>query len=331
MEASFKKYTDTSRIISLLVHGVIVLGMAVVWVIFGILHTPFYFVGAKGSGSSTAETIASLAANGSPFYLHLELGVVALTLVLASCYGFFKALKSFKTQRDAEVVSAFTVLIAEGWLAAIFFLSQGLFLFDLLSTKDTLAFVIIMSIILAVIILIGTNIPMVRLYDGRDSSELLATIALVAGVFFLALAIETGAALLGDVISAAPKFRSIQSKLVSVLLIPLISGLIAGCLALFAGLKLKKEGAEKARGLAGYLGAGAVAVAGIGLVISGVFDLLWKDDACHFISNALVEGEWLKSNGLGYPIMSLIVGAVVIAGALFLLIAINKPAKAKKA
>ena len=132
MEASFKKYTDTSRIISLLVHGVIVLGMAVVWVIFGILHTPFYFVGAKGSGSSTAETIASLAANGTPFYLHLELGVVALTLVLASCYGFFKALKSFKTQRDAEVVSAFTVLIAEGWLAAIFFLSQGLFLFDLL-------------------------------------------------------------------------------------------------------------------------------------------------------------------------------------------------------
>ena len=168
------KYSQTARVLSLIFHGIIALAFGCLGFYLGFFVVPEYF-------NAGANIFVDSLFRAS-YLLYFELAAVGLTLFLISTYGFAKALLSLNSSSDEKLVQSFSAFIADGWVASIFFLLQAVLLFDLTSnttgtSNGSVAFVVVAALIVAIILLIATNIPMVKLFDGKDSSILVTRLA----------------------------------------------------------------------------------------------------------------------------------------------------------
>jgi hypothetical protein len=299
------KYGNTARTLSLIFHFIIFAAFGALGIYFGFFVTPLYFT--KIAGQYTELEGA--------FNLDLGLALIGLSLFAVSLYGFIEAIFSIlHPEDDAPVVKSFTAFIVDGYAAALFFLLIALVYFNAVPGSDkNMAFIVVMSLLLAILLLIATNIPMVRLYDGKDQKPLLAGFAYGGAVVGLVLGLEFFLSLIG---SWSAGVYSYSTQINRILGISAILSLIAGGLSLASAILIHKVAEKKPAvvNLAGYLASGSVFSIGTLLFVAGMIELINKDEPeMHFENTA-------RTGLTAYAIMSIVVGALVIAVGVFMVI-----------
>ncbi|MBR6865795.1 MAG: hypothetical protein IKM80_00940 [Bacilli bacterium] len=309
------KYANTSRTLSFLAHALIVLAFGALGLYFGAFVVPEYF--------GTDPTYFTKNLFSGAYLLYLELAVVGLSFAIISGYGLFYAIKGLMNPRDDEpVVKALTTLIVEGWAAGLFFLLQAILFFDLTGNNGNLVFVIVMSLFIAIVLLIATNIPMVKLYDGKDQKPLLRGFIGGAMVLSCAIALEAGLSLIVNATNSSLNAWK-QGEINLLLLTITLSSLAAFVLLLLAWLSKFKNGTK----VPGFMAGGAAIALAAGLIIYGVLTIVWRDNGIH-LNYALESGKTYVFGasgwGYGFPIMNLVVGAVTAAFGGYIMIAASK-------
>jgi hypothetical protein len=315
------KYGNTSRSLCLLFHGLIFAAFACLGLYFGFFVVPFYF----------DETLKTYFTNGAVFgayNLYLELAVVGLSLAVTSGYGFYQAIKAMMAPSDDKpVIKSFTAFIVDGYIASVFFILQGLLLFDLTANKN-LAFVIIMAILFSIILLIATNIPMVRLFDGKDQTPLVVGLNLGGAITAFWVAFETLLSLISSYAYSNSTGNPVSYAvyLHSQLLIGIIGGLVIFGLLLASAIVTLKKGVKdsKASLLSGYLTGGSMFVVAAMMLSLSIIELANHDLPIHLESQDLTS-----SYGWGYGIMGVILGTGVLAAAIYFMIVTGKEGKKK--
>lgn len=293
------KYQNTSRVLSLIFHCIIFAAFGALGIYYACFNVPQYFtLGiANWFGPGTEKA----------FNLYAELAVLGLTLMTISLYGLIESVKSIQNPSDDEpVVKAFTAFIVDGYVGAIFFLLQALVFFNLVAGGN-LTFVIIMAVIFGIILLIASNIPMVRLFDGKDQKPLLAGMSFAGGIAGCYLAIVLFLGLVG-VWSHEVQAGDQEIKLI--LWLGILFALVIAALSITAGVVILKKGAEGKSGkISGYLNSASISVAGAFFLVNGILDICWDNTPnCH------LEGALGKYTGIAYPLMSMIVGSILVLG-----------------
>lgn len=307
------KYQNTSR--------VLVLGFQVlIFLLFGAFGCYYGFFAVPAYLTSN-PTINGIVSSGYAYNLFLELGVIGLTEMTIAIYGIAQGLKGIREpNNDTPVRNGFTAFIVQGYLAAVFFFLNAFVFFDLVKGTN-LIFVIVMALILTIVLMIATNIPMVRLYDNEDQKPLLAGMTFGFGIAGAWVAILSALTL---VCSFTVDSQAFYSQMRILLIIGVVGGLAIALLLGFAGRLLLKGKKENASEVAGYLSSGALGVSGIVFLAMGILDIVWKDNLCHFNSAS-------KSFDYGYPfpIMAIILGALLLVGATAFLVLSYKGTNAK--
>lgn len=298
------KYQNTSRVLTFAFHALIFACFGALGIYYAFFCAPLYFTtwpNHFGVGTQLG------------YNLYLELATIGLTLMLISGYGMVQGYKGLKNPNDdVPVVRGFTAFIVEGYIAALFFLANAAIYFDLISGSN-LAFIIIMAILFAIVLLIAANIPMVRLYDGKDQKPLFAMMSLGAGSFFCIEAIIVILTFIGMYTHSAEAY---YFNIKMFLLIALLGSLIIGGLLIAAGVLIIKKGDKPSIvKLSGYLVGGSLLAIAAVLLVTGALTLVWSDLNCHL--------EYAKCvyKDPAYAIMNLVVGALSLgAGVAFMII-----------
>lgn len=321
------KYTSTSRTLSLLAHAVIFLAFGFMGIWFGFFvvpqflsNSPAYFY--QGSG-------LSFNTNGA-FFLWFELAVIGLVFMVISLFGFLQALKSLKDIRNDEpAVRSFSALICEGWIAAIFFLLQGALLWDL-TANGNLVFLIVMALLVAIVLLIATNIPMVKIFDQRDQTPLLRDFIGSASLVALVMGVEATLALIGALIRP---WANLRTQVFDLLYIIIIASFVTAILAFFGWFILGKNKTAKGLKISSLLSSGAIAVTGLGFLAYGILDIVYQY-APGSSSEVLAVHLYSKNStefDLGFGIMAIVIGSLLLIGAIVVAyFANNNSIKTKK-
>lgn len=299
------KYGSTSRTLCALFHGILALGGIVLAAYFGFFVLPTHFINA------TAFVQTYL-----PLNLKLELAVFGLTGALVSGYGFYQAMKALANPSDdAPVLKSFAAFIVMGYLGAIFFFLNGTVFFGLTAGEENPAFIIVVAIIVAIGLLIAANVPMVRLFDNKNSASMYRGIAY--GVSVNAFAITLFSAISLITLLASP--NSITANNVIMLVVYVAFSLAVALLCLFCGKLIEKKGQ-----LSGLLGSLAVLTVGAAFATIGGLEIGWGNyGRFHFSS-------WQTSMNLAegansYGIAALIIGAAVAVAGIACLCILYKP------
>lgn len=305
------KYTSTSRTIALVAHAVIFLAFGFMGIWFGFFVTPQYL----GGEANYFYKDSGLTFDSSGAYLlWFELAVLGLAFMIISLLGFLKALESLKDpNNDEPAVRSFCALICEGWLGAIFFVLQAALLWDL-TANGNLVFVIIMALLIAIILLIATNIPMVKIFDQRDQTPLLrdfmGCFALVSGL----MAFEAAISIIG-----ASTYSALKVQVYYFLYTIIATGAVTCILAFLAWFLLGRNKTDKGLKISSFLTSGAVAASGIGTLVYGIIDIVYQY-APGSKETLLSVHLYMKdySFDLGFGIMAIVIGSLLIIGALVL-------------
>lgn len=300
------KFQNTSRLLSFLFHSLIVLGFGALGVYFAFFVVPQYF---SSHYSDWTETLVT-----APYFLYLEFAVLGLAFFGISIYGAIQGYFALARPRDDEpVVKSLTAFIVEGWILSIAFLLHGVLLFDLLANGENFAFTVIMALIFAIIFLIATNIPMVKLYEGRDQTLLLRAILLGFGLVTALIALLSFSSLAAMLAETSFAKKAALSQFLGTLIVQnaVASGLSFGAAFLLKGGKKKT---------AGYLASGAVFALAAGLIVFGSLDMLYYDKSVHMnLVNAHIADPAQNGFGYGFPIMAIVIGAVLLVATAYLI------------
>ncbi len=299
------KYSQTARVLSLVVHGVIALAFGCLGFYFGFFVTPEYF-------NPAANQFVEYLFEGS-YLLYLELAVIGLSLFLISTYGFVKALLSINEGSDEKLVESFSAFIADGWLVSVFFLLQAVLLFDLTSnttgtSNGSVAFVVVAALIIAIILLIATNIPMVKLFDGKDSSILVTRLAWGAATALLVIAAEALITLPGLYLATDMAY---DGDILLQLWTLVVAAGVPGVLLAMLGFKVAKKGIAKTTSFSNGTITVTGGLIGIAMLIMGCLELVGLGDDESFYTLLTTN---FKPVGYGYPVMLVILGCLLILG-----------------
>ena len=294
------KYSNTSRLLNVIFHGLIVLIFGALGVFFGLVVAPYYLAIDPLAWLESGSTFI----DGS-YTLWAGLGIVGLTIASVSGYGLYNGIRGILNPRDDEVVvKGFNAFIVDGYIAGIFCLLNAVLYFDGIK-GSSLGFAIIVMIILFIGLMIASNIPMVKLYDNKDQTPLLSTLLIGAGIFFAWAAVVTFFTLVGSWSQGVVSWSKIvNGKLLAFFLAYLVSA----ALLIISSILLR---GGKAKKLVGHLSAGAILLAGGAFVSTGVLTLVYSDKAIHLCGINRI----LPEHGNAFGIIAIIVGALVIIGA----------------
>ncbi len=298
------KYSNTSRSISVIFHALIVLAFGALGVYFGLAVAPCYF------SNSRLETVEA------PYNLYSELGILGLTLCTISVYGLVNGIKALQNQKDdAPVIKSFNAFIAEGYIAAIFCLLNGVLYFDAIRGGATkgLGFLIAAMIILFIGLMIATNIPMVKLYDNKDQTPLLISLGWAAGVFFIWAAIVTLGTLAGSWSQGTVAWSHVINR--QLLAFFIVYVVCAGLL--ISSAVLLKKGGDLSKKLSGYFTSLTGFLISLCFVADGVIGLCFGN-ASGTVKAYHLEGIDLKlpTSGDAYAIICLVIGGLLLIGSI---------------
>ncbi len=299
------KYTSTSKVLSLVFHGLMTLGFGAMGIYFAFFVVPFAF-------TTNPYQFSSALFNAS-YYLYLELAVIGITFFLISGYGTYKAAMSFSggKESDEAVRTSLTCFITEGWIAALTLFLDGSVLFDAMkgSANADITFPIVMCVLVSIVLLIATNIPMVRMYDGRDYSPLLKSLLLGGSVAMLALSLDSLFSMIGLLArSWDAKTMPFFYQLIAIVL----PAAVAGGLLLAGGILLpKKEASAKKMQLGTVLLGVSMIVVSVTFLAHASLEFIWQADYTYHLIG--LTGDF-QFPGLGYGVMSVFAAAFLIGG-----------------
>ncbi|MCI2111028.1 MAG: hypothetical protein LKK13_01655 [Bacilli bacterium] len=305
------KYGNTSRTLSLIFHALIACAFGVLGLYYGIFVTPLWW---------TAINTAFTGDKVFAFNFNLELAAIGLTMFMISIYGFVQAVKSIiKPDDDDTIVKSFTAFIVEGYIGAVFAIANAAVYFDLLSF-GSIPFIVVLGLLIAIVLLIAANIPMVRVFDGRDSKVLLTGLSYGGGLFLGLTALEILLAMVG-IWARGDNLIAYNLQVSSVLGFSCLGLAIASVLAIVAGFIIKNK---KDLSLAGVLDSVAVMLVGATIASNGIFDFYFRDAA-----SVHLETADLSYSGLAYPVCAMVFGGlVIVAGVAFLVVTLKDKKKA---
>ena len=315
------KYTDTSKILSLVFHTLLFLAFGALGIYFGVFVVPGYFT----ANTTYIEFSDELKLISSSYVIYFELAVIGIAIAGVAVKGVIDALKALKNNSDADVVNSFACFIAEGWLAAIFFIINGGLFYGIIAGESSVWFVIVMCVIFALALLIAVNIPTVKLFDGKDSTPLISSLSLAgltSGVPMFALPLLSLLFLLPS---------TVQTVYVGRVQFQLIAIAILGAAILVASIVSKltsKKGVAKAASLAV---SGASFVAAADLITLAIVNFTWSNSnmtsgfiVCNKYVGVLGDAKWAVS----YNVMLIVFGVALLCLALAV-IALPSKKKAK--
>jgi hypothetical protein len=306
------KYGNTSRVLSFVGHALIFAAFGCLGLYFGFFVVPMYF------NDATKSLFTDYLFEGA-YNLYLELAIIGMALMSISLYGLIESVKGLLNPSDDKpVVKAFTAFIGDGYVLSAFFLLQGLLLFDL-TGKNNLAFVIVMAILVAIILLIATNIPMVKLFDGKDQTPLVSGLLLSGSVTFFWGFVETFLTLIG---SWANGVYTGSFWVNMQLMIGCFASLAIFVMTLIGAIVTIKKGASdhKAALVSGYLTAGSIFVASGILLSIGIIELVNFDTIMIHLESSTLKSDY----GYGYGIMAIVLGSALLLASIYFAIVTGK-------
>lgn len=311
------KYTNLSKTLTLVFHSLIAVAFGALGFYFAFFVVPYFLM------SDPLVWRANLF--DASYYLYLEFGTLGLAFFVLSAIGAYHSFKSFGLsgqKSDEEVVKSFNILIAEGWIAGLILMLDAAVLFDTLGT-GSIAFPIVLCVLCSIIVLIGTNIPMVKLYDNKDQKPLIKTFLFAGIVAFASLTANTAFTMIGYATGTVSGFTS--GYLFNQVAIVFAISLLVLIVLVLTRVFLKPE---RNNGLIMSVGFGvSMGIVGIGFMILGILDLVWGEDlAVHLIGS---QNSGFAFTGYGYGVMSIVVGVLLMAGAIAIAASFLLPKKEK--
>jgi len=306
------KYSSTTRLINTVIFALLAVGFGILGIYFGILYAPFLW------RQSTTPVEAGIQGWG----LSALLGVFGLAGFIVAGYGLFLSIRSILKGKDDELVrKSFASYVAIGYIIALFFLLNGLWLYRLTSSNlgfDDLGFVIVVFIVGFLIAMVVSNIPLVRLYG--ENEELNKIMRCISGPL---AAVTCGGTLVYGlsfiILAAGPDIygkANVSMELGVGALFFLVACALSS-LAFFGYGKAAKQNTIKK--LNGYLFEGSLCVLGAGMIVAGVIEYLFQSarnpEAISLVSKSV---PLANANYMDFAVMSWILGSVlVIASVVF--------------
>ena len=317
------KYSSTTRLINVVITALLAFGFGFLGIYFGILVTPFRFVSGGGPLGVTFENVG--------WGLFAMLGVLGLTGFAVSGYGLVMSILSVvRGNDDALVRKSFSSYVALGYVIALFFLINAVWLYRLTSTNigyDDIAFVIIVYVIAFLIAIIVSNIPLLRMYgEGEELNKIMRVITGPVLALSCSLTLVYGLSfflLPGDAYSRDVFARQLGIPALLFLVAFLLSG------AAFVGYgRADKE--KKISKLNGFLFEGSLCVLGVSTILAGVFEYLSQSAKnaalVSLVGKSVPAGN---ANYMEFAVMSWIVGGAFVLLSLFLAYSTFKGEKKK--
>ena len=305
------KYSSGIRLINVIVFALLFAGFGFLAVWFGFLITPFLWIG-KGSPLDLPDISFGLAA---------LLGCFGLAGALISLRGLVNSVVSMLRENDdAPVVRSFGSYIGIGYLVAMFLLLNAVWLYRLTSSNlgdDDIAFVVVVYVVALIVVLLATNVPMVRLFgDESQFNQVMQHLSFVLGAASLSVGAVFGVAFLVTS-SSADAFYG-QATVSMEIGIPALIGLVATVLCCLAFLGYGK--AEKNRTISkanGLLFEGALFLSGASIIVTSVFENVFQGASRPTAVSLVAKAIGMSNvNYLDFAITGYILGGIVVLASL---------------
>jgi len=310
------KYSSTHRLMNTVLFGILTAGF-VTLVVF------FTFFWAPHSVESHYLTSVDFIQNGKTFAFNANLSALFIALSIVSGAGLFFSIKSLiNANNDELVVDSFLCYVAIGYVAAIFFVLNAIWLYDLIGSGEP-TFWIILCVLGAIAALIAANVPMMKLLEDDKTNRLSA---IVSGSFF-SVSAGTFVTVLVSLLVVLTKGASYSHGWdTTYLVVFTIASLVAAVLAGTATLLYKKNNKVK---VANYCTYGSLIGFAAIPMFSGVYELVLEDSLKSGSKMSLVT-DGAGYAGTTYCVMAIITGSLLVIAAIALFIA-NSVAEKKAA
>ena len=318
------KYSSTIRLVNLVIFALLGVGFGWLGVYFGLLVSPSLWLQNLPFGLKVPDM--SLA-------LTTLLGAAGLAGLIICVIGFVKSIFSLLRKDDEIVRQCFGCYISIGYLVAVFFLLNAVWLYRLITTNlgfEDIGFAIVVYVILVIVALIASSVPLVKMFgEGEGTNRVMLIISrvlvsvnfAVALIFFLAwINILTHR----EIVSHAD---IISTKFGLYALLPFLATLVGG-LAVFGYMRAEKAG--QYRKTNGIIFETALCIDGAGIIVAGVLNYIYKDGP-YALMAASVKSELSSSIADEFSICSYIVGGLIVVLALVLIWFTIFPPKLKQA
>ncbi len=318
------KYSSTTRLINVIVCALLCFGFGYLAVYFGILVAPHLWV---GRGPIDLPTMG--------LALPIMLGGFGFAGLIISLYGLVHAVLSIAKEKDDRlVVRTFGSYIAVGYLLALFCFFNATWLYRLTSTNigyDEFPFVITVYSVLFLIVLIVSNIPVLKLFGENDElNKMMQIIDGAVAASTLSLGALFGVSYLtfnasGDVANKAIVLRNMGLGS----LILLAAGILA-TVAFFGYQKADKANVTKK--LNGFLFEGSTCLVGAAIIVAGVLEYLSQSGknpaSVSFVAKTTpnINGSYME-----FCVMAWILGSLLVLASAYLVYNTAKGGSAKKA
>ena len=300
------KYSFTIRLLNLLLFAALGVGFGFLGVYFGLIVSPNLWTGALPGGLKVPDMSLALA---------LMLGALGLAGLTVCVFGLVKSVLAIVRRNDDEMVrSAFGCYISIGYVVAVFFLMNAVWLYRLLTTNlgfDDIGFAIIIYVILLIVALIASSIPLVKMFgEGEGTNRVMRVIsrsalAIDLGIFLPLLLAFFVMIANQDSISHA---SILITKFGTYWIAPFIACALAG-VALFGYARADKAGTYNK--LNGILFESAICVNGLGIILMGILNYVYWDGPYALMAKS-VASQLSENTAIEFTVVSSIVGGVMI-------------------
>lgn len=315
---SMRNYS-TMRPINVILFLILMCGFGALGIYYGGLVTPFLWTG-KGAVVSLPET---------SYALNLMLGAIGFGGFIVSTYGFVTSIISVVKRNDDYTIKAFASYIALGYVACVALLLNAAWVYRLTTTNNgysEFGYVITLYVAALIIILIATNVPLVKLFgEEKTSNKTMKTIVGAAFAINFGLCLPNFLSYIFSINETFSQSAVITMKFGVYALITL-SAAIVSLIAFMLFNKADKANKECKAGF--YLFGATTLVDAGGLIACGVFTNIYTKIKVSFMAKTC-GAEF--AYGTEFAVMSYILGSLLVLAFAIVLVYSFVPHKKKEA
>lgn len=320
-----KKYSSTPRTINLIVFVLLTAGFAFLAVWFSFLTVPYVWTGVSHAPIDVDRENISLG-------LYAILGCLGIAGTIVSGLGLCRSVVAFRKNDDEAVRRTFDCYFSLGYvLAAALFLNAGWLILQ--TTKNfgsgvSIGFVVVVYIVALILVLVGTNIPLVKVHDADDDGVAIGRILLLAS---LAIGAAVAITMLYSALILSINGDGHKTHKVYLLkdLVLAIAPFI-GCALASVGLRASKKGQMLRSSLLLYMSLG---VYGLGIIAAGILTYFTGVNKDWNRSNigSYLEPKFAISEYMTNSVLSFVFGSLIVVAACVLFAVTLRPKKEKAA
>ena len=307
------KYSASTRLINIVIFAILLVGAAFLGVWFSFVVTP-NLIPELPLPSWTGAELPNISVG-----LSAMLGTLGLALTLAALVGLVNSVRAFlKGNNDELVQKSFGAYIAMGYIVAAWLLLSALWLYRLTSTNlgdDDLGFIITVYVVAFILVLIVSNVPLLKLFgEGEHSNQIMQIITSALICAELGAAMTFGPTYFVALAHASTiaHYSAVSAKLLTYFLAPLAAAIL-GVLAYIGYGKAHRHGEEVRKGN-GYLFEASIAIIGLAIVAAGVFEYIFAENKIENISFMAKVFRAENVHYIEFLVMSCITGGLLTIG-----------------